>query len=96
LSDPKKKEIYDRFGLRGLQEGGTGHEGDQFGFPGDFFSDLFGGGGGGGPGPGGMFFGGGGMGGGHSHRQRKSEDSVKPLRYAFLFLIWAFCNNKEC
>lgn len=76
LSDPKKKEVYDRYGLRGLQEGG-GHDGDHFGgggFPGDFFSDLFGGGGG----PS-MFFGGG----AHGHRQRKSEDSMKPLKSVY-------------
>jgi len=72
LSDPKKREIYDRFGLRGLQEGGGGDEGHfGGGFPADLF-DLFGGGGGG------MFFGGGGR--GHSHRAPKSEDVKVGLR----------------
>jgi len=38
LSDPKKKEVYDRFGEEGLEEGGGGGE------PTDIFSELFGGG----------------------------------------------------
>jgi len=84
LSDPNKKETYDRFGLRGLQEGG----GDQFGggFPSDIFSDLFGGMGGMGMGGGGIpgfFFGGGGGGGGHRSRVRRGKDSVKPVQYVY-------------
>jgi DnaJ family protein A protein 2 len=39
LSDPKKKEIYDRYGLKGLQEGGS----DGFSSPEDIFSHMFGG-----------------------------------------------------
>ncbi|KAK2722857.1 hypothetical protein QYM36_003153 [Artemia franciscana] len=46
LSDPDKREVYDRFGIQGIQEGA--HEGAGFG--GDLFSTLFGGG---------MFMGGG-------------------------------------
>ncbi|CAG2184045.1 unnamed protein product, partial [Oppiella nova] len=41
LSDPKKKEIYDRYGLKGLQEGGS----DGFSSAEDIFSQMFGGGG---------------------------------------------------
>jgi DnaJ family protein A protein 2 len=42
LSDPKKREIYDRYGMKGLQEGADGE-----GFDGaDIFSQLFGFGGG--------------------------------------------------
>ncbi|CAG7787083.1 unnamed protein product [Allacma fusca] len=67
LSDPKKREVYDRHGLKGLQEGGD-PRGD-FGFGGDIFSDLFGQ-------HAGMFFGGGG---GH-RRPQKGEDIVKPLK----------------
>ncbi|XP_038220589.1 dnaJ homolog subfamily A member 2-like [Zerene cesonia] len=47
LSDPKKRQTYDKYGLKGLQEGGQGG-----GFPQDdlfrqFFGDIFGMGGGG-------------------------------------------------
>ena len=71
LSDPKKKEVYDRYGLKGLQEGGD-PRGDHFGgFGGDIFSELFGHSRGGA----GMFFGGG----GHRGRQR-GEDIIKPLK----------------
>lgn len=43
LSDPKKRQIYDKHGLKGVQEGGgsDGFHAD------DIFSQLFGGGGGG-------------------------------------------------
>lgn len=46
LSDPKKRQTYDKYGLKGLQEGGQGG-----GFPADdllghFFGDIFGMGGG--------------------------------------------------
>ncbi|CAG9567029.1 unnamed protein product [Danaus chrysippus] len=38
LSDPKKRQTYDKYGLKGLQEGGQGG-----GFPGeDFFGHIFG------------------------------------------------------
>lgn len=51
LSDSKKRQIYDKYGLKGLQEGGQGG-----GFPpddlfGHFFGDIFGMGGGRGRGP---------------------------------------------
>lgn len=58
--------MYDRYGLRGLQEGSDGgmHE--------DLFSQLFGGGGGG---LGGLF----GMG-GRGRRRQRGEDTVHPLK----------------
>ncbi|KAG1688796.1 DnaJ subfamily A member 2 [Nymphon striatum] len=65
LSDPSKREVYDRYGMKGLQEGG--HEGPA-GF-GDLFSTLFGGGGGG-------LFGGGGGG----RKRNRGEDTVHPLK----------------
>jgi len=56
LSDPKKKETYDRFGEEGLQGGGGGGGGFGGADPNDIFRMFFGGGGGG--------FGGGGFPGG--------------------------------
>ena len=67
--------MYDRYGMKGLQEGGGENPFSPFAGTGDIFSDLFGGGGG----PGGMFFGGGGGGRG-GRRQRVTEDVVKPLK----------------
>lgn len=70
LSDAKKRGIYDKYGLKGIQEGapdvGMGAE--------DIFSHIFGGG----------LFGMGmgmGMGGGRGGRQRqRGEDTVHPLK----------------
>jgi len=84
LSDPKKRDIYDRYGMKGLQEGG-GHEG--FGAE-DLFSNLFGGGG--------NLFGGmpgfGGFSGGRMRRQMRGEDTVHPLKYVhlnnYLLILW--------
>ena len=45
MSDPKKREVYDRYGLKGLQEGADGMDFDSH----DLFSQLFGGLGGGFP-----------------------------------------------
>ncbi|KAG8279587.1 DnaJ sub A member 2 [Homalodisca vitripennis] len=64
LSDPKKKATYDRFGLKGIQEGGGSDSG--FGH-GDFFSHLMRGG----------FFGG--MGGG-MRSARRGEDTIHTLK----------------
>ena len=73
LSNPEKREVYDRHGLQGLKEGaGAG------GFPGDIFGDLFGGLFGGGFGGG--FFGGGGGGRRGHRRQQKGEDTYHQLR----------------
>ncbi|KAH3774260.1 dnaJ homolog subfamily A member 2-like [Dreissena polymorpha] len=73
LSNPEKRETYDRFGLQGLKEGGGGGFGgaDMFG---DLFGGLFG--------MGGSPFGFGGMGGGMGARRgrRRGEDTFHPLR----------------
>ncbi|XP_023954720.2 dnaJ homolog subfamily A member 2 [Bicyclus anynana] len=47
LSDPKKRQTYDKFGLKGLQEGGQGAGFPSDDFLGHFFGDIFGMGGGG-------------------------------------------------
>jgi DnaJ family protein A protein 2 len=67
LSDSKKRSVYDKFGLKAMQEGA--HDGPGFP-PDDLFSHLFGGG----------LFGmgmGGGMG---SRRQHRGEDTIHPLK----------------
>ncbi|XP_064641723.1 dnaJ homolog subfamily A member 2-like [Lineus longissimus] len=64
LSDPEKREVYDRYGLDGLKEGAGGA-----GFPGDIFGDLFGG-----------LFGMSGFSGGRRPSRRKGEDTFHPLR----------------
>ncbi|CAD6883923.1 unnamed protein product [Tilletia controversa] len=70
LSDPQKRELYDRFGEQGLNEsGGMGGGMD----PQDLFSQLFGGGGG-------SFFGGGGGGGGRPRGPRKGKDLVHRVK----------------
>lgn len=79
LSDQKKRDLYDRYGEKGLQEGGMGAGMD------DIFSHIFGHGHGGGGGAGfESMFGGfpfGGMGGGRRRPQRqRGEDTVHPLR----------------
>lgn len=65
LSDPKKRELYDQYGEKGLSEGGMG--GAE-----DLFSAFFGGGGG--------FFGGGGGGGGRRNKERRGKDVVHQLK----------------
>lgn len=66
LSDPKKKATYDKYGLKGIQEGGS----DGPGLHDDFFSHFMRGG----------FFGGmGGMGGMRSSA-RRGEDTVHTLK----------------
>ena len=70
LSDPQKRDVYDRFGEAGLSEqGGMGGGMD----PQDLFSQLFGGGGGG-------FFGGGGGAGGRARGPRKGKDLVHRVK----------------
>ncbi|KAG0725455.1 DnaJ subfamily A member 2 [Chionoecetes opilio] len=74
LTDPQKREIYDRYGLKGLQEGDTGGPGTD-----DIFSHFFGGGG-----PFGGLFGGFGGGGMSRHGPRrgpkKGENTVHRLK----------------
>ncbi|XP_057652855.1 dnaJ homolog subfamily A member 2-like [Diorhabda carinulata] len=66
LSDSKKRSLYDKVGLKGMQEGA------QDGFGGDhLFSHLFGGG---------LFGGFGGLGGGGSRRRQRGEDTIHPLK----------------
>lgn len=72
LSNPDKRELYDRHGLEALKEGGGG--GGGFGGAG-MFEDLFGGFFGM-PGMGGM----GGMGGMHGRGRRRGEDTHHPLK----------------
>ena len=69
LSDSKKREIYDRHGMKGIQEGSDGGMGAE-----DLFSTLFGGG---------LFGGMGGMGGGRMgsrRRPQRGDDTVHPLK----------------
>ncbi|CAL1528068.1 unnamed protein product [Lymnaea stagnalis] len=68
LSNPDKREIYDRHGLDGIKEGGAGPGGGfGGGFGGSMFEDLFGG-----------FFG---FPGGQVQRgKRRGEDTLHPLR----------------
>lgn len=65
LSDPKKKSLYDKYGLKALQEGG--HDGPSFGHD-DLFSHLM---------RGGLF---GGLGGGMRSSSRRGEDTVHTLK----------------
>jgi len=65
LSNPEKKEIYDRYGEEGLKDGGGGFSAE------DIFSQFFGGG---------FFGGGGGRRGGGGRNIRKGEDMVHPLK----------------
>uniref|UniRef100_S4RHS3 DnaJ heat shock protein family (Hsp40) member A2b n=1 Tax=Petromyzon marinus TaxID=7757 RepID=S4RHS3_PETMA len=70
LSNPEKRDLYDRHGEKGLREGGGGPGMD------DIFSHIFGGGLFGG------FMGGGGGRGGHpgAGRRRRGEDMMHPLK----------------
>ncbi len=72
LSDPEKKQIYDKYGKQGLENAQNGGSGVN---PNDIFSQFFGGGGpfGGGGGPfGGMPFGGGGF----AHQGRPQHSHI--------------------
>ncbi|XP_034831302.1 dnaJ homolog subfamily A member 2-like [Maniola hyperantus] len=68
LSDPKKRQTYDKFGLKGLQEGGQGGGFPSDDFLGHFFGDIFGMGGGGGGG------------GGRGRGRARGEDTIHPLK----------------
>ena len=71
LSDPQKREIYDRYGEEGLEGNGGGGPGMS---PSDLFSQLFGGGGMGGS----DFFGG--RGGGRSSGPKRGRDMTHVLK----------------
>ena len=75
MSDSKKREVYDRYGLEGLKDGVGGTEFE------DIFSHLFGGFGGFGGFGFDSFFGHQGGRGGHSQRRRRTQDMVYPLKY---------------
>ncbi|XP_065331662.1 dnaJ homolog subfamily A member 2-like [Cloeon dipterum] len=68
LSDKQKREVYDKYGLKGIQEGAHEHGGMG---PDDIFSQIFGGGLFGMPGMGGMRGG---------RRRARGEDTVHPLK----------------
>lgn len=78
LTDKNKREVYDRYGMEGLKDGGGMDE--------DIFSSMFGGGMGGMGGMGGfpfdLFGGGGGMGGfgGRRQQKRRTQNMVYPLK----------------
>nr|CAI5864130.1 unnamed protein product [Callosobruchus analis] len=64
LSDPKQRATYDKFGLKGLQEGAhDGFSGQNTLLSDDLFSQFFGGGGGSG-----------------MRRRQRGEDTVHPLK----------------
>lgn len=66
LTNPEKKELYDRYGEQGLREGGGGGPGMD-----DIFSHIFGGG---------LFGFMGGQGRGRNGGRRRGEDMVHPLK----------------
>lgn len=68
LSNPEKREIYDKYGLKGMQEGAQ--NGCAYA-PDEIFSQIFGGG---------LFGGFGGMGGGMRRQKMRGEDTVHPLK----------------
>lgn len=65
LTNPEKKELYDRYGEQGLREGGGGGPGMD-----DIFSHIFGGG----------LFGFMGQGRGRNGGKRRGDDMVHPLK----------------
>ncbi|XP_022918984.1 dnaJ homolog subfamily A member 2-like [Onthophagus taurus] len=66
LSDPKKRQVYDKYGLKGMQEGAQ-----EGGFGGDLFSHLFGGD---------LFGGFPGFGPGVRRQRQRGEDTIHPLK----------------
>ncbi len=68
LSDPERRQIYDRYGHDGLRRGGQSPNFEGFGSISDLFEAFFGGGGGGGGFGGASGFGGGAFGGGMGSR----------------------------
>lgn len=76
LTNPEKKELYDRYGEQGLREGGGGGPGMD-----DIFSHIFGGG---------LFGFMGGRGSRSNGGKRRGDDMVHPLKCVFSIfqLFW--------
>lgn len=79
LTNPEKKELYDRYGEQGLREGGGGGPGMD-----DIFSHIFGGG---------LFGFMGGQGRGRNGGRRRGEDMVHPLKYVFCLGTVRMCQQ---
>lgn len=77
LTNPEKKELYDRYGEQGLREGGGGGPGMD-----DIFSHIFGGG---------LFGFMGGQGRSRNGGRRRGEDMVHPLKWVIVW--WWFSSS---
>lgn len=82
LTNPEKKELYDRYGEQGLREGGGGGPGMD-----DIFSHIFGGG---------LFGFMGGHGRSRNGGRRRGEDMVHPLKWVFAVVVNRTCHNQWC
>lgn len=82
LSNPEKKDLYDRYGEQGLREGGGGGPGMD-----DIFSHIFGGG---------LFGFAGGHSRTRNGGRRRGEDMVHPLKLVIAFSItWRYAERES-